>query len=199
MNTQKHKSKLRSVHRLALLRVAAGYCTVSYDALCVLTEVPPIELQVKGRKLRSVGMSRNEVEATIVSDWQDIWTGSQVGDWTRRLIPNIEDRIGKKRGNLDFYVTQMMTGHGSFGQYLNRIGKKSTPQCAYCQKIDNAEHTVFSCRRWERNRNEITANNITPENLISWMVLNETNWDWFVKFAGEVLRTKEEEARRQGL
>ncbi|XP_075217948.1 uncharacterized protein LOC142322759 [Lycorma delicatula] len=123
-----------------------------------------------------------------------------MGDWTiRGLIPNIRDWKGKRRGNVDFYVTQLLTGLGSFGQYLYKIGKRATPQCDYCQEIDKAEHTIFVCPRWARNRSEIPANRLTPDILINWLVFSDVNWNWFRRFAGEVLRSKEEEARRRGM
>ncbi|XP_075225711.1 uncharacterized protein LOC142326863 [Lycorma delicatula] len=86
MNVQRNKRKLRSVHRVALIRVVSGYRTISYDALCVLAETPPIELQIKGRSMRAAGVPRAEVEDTVVSNWQTAVT-AQTGEWTRRLFP----------------------------------------------------------------------------------------------------------------
>lgn len=110
MNIQRNTRKLRSVHRVAMIRVVGGYRTISYDALCVLAETPPIEMQIKSRSMRVAGAPRSEADAITLNNWQTVWSGSQVGEWTRRLIPDLVDRLGKKKGSLDFYMTQIMTG-----------------------------------------------------------------------------------------
>ncbi|XP_075210506.1 uncharacterized protein LOC142317841 [Lycorma delicatula] len=62
IRVQRNKEKLRSMHRTALLGVVAGYRTLSYEASYVLASVPPIDLQVRSRKLRVEGRSRAEAE-----------------------------------------------------------------------------------------------------------------------------------------
>lgn len=199
MSIQRNKQRLRSVHRVALLGVVAGYRTLSYDALCVLAGVPPIELQIRNRRLRATGMSKTEAEAETRNNWQTEWSVSLVGVWTRRLIPDLEVWLERKHGNLDYYMTQLMSGHGSFGYYLHRFGKRLSPICIYCNEVDDVEHTIFDCRKWSQYRNEMAANNLTAENLVGWLLVNEANWDWFANFARNILRIKEEDSRRQGL
>ncbi|XP_075213618.1 uncharacterized protein LOC142319830 [Lycorma delicatula] len=144
--------------------------------------------------MRAAGVPRAEVEDTVVSNWQTAWSSAQAEEWTRRLIPNLKEWLGREKGGLNFHTTQLMTGHGSFGKYLNRIGKRQTSRCPYRQE-DDAEHTVFNCYRWEGLRHEIRHNNLTPDNLVSLLMQSNNNWDWFSNFASTVLKSKEEEER----
>lgn len=43
----------------------------------------------------------------------------------------------------------ILTGHGCFGVYINRIGRKPKPQCHHCgSKQDSAQHTLEECPAW---------------------------------------------------
>lgn len=48
----KVKSELIKVHMWIDLRVACVYCTISTDALNVVTSIPPFDLQVEARRLK---------------------------------------------------------------------------------------------------------------------------------------------------
>lgn len=42
--------------------------------------------------------------------------------------------------------TKILTGHGCFGKYLNRIGRESTAQCHHCRKDEvSTQHTLLEC------------------------------------------------------
>ncbi len=38
-----------------------------------------------------------------------------------------------------------LSGHGSFGLYLQRIGKRGTAACGDCGAEDTPEHPLFAC------------------------------------------------------
>ncbi|CAH2245052.1 jg17449 [Pararge aegeria aegeria] len=44
-------------------------------------------------------------------------------------IPNFEVWLSRKSGNVTFRLTQVLTGHGCFGEYLCRIGCEATQKC----------------------------------------------------------------------
>ncbi|KMQ83987.1 transposable element tc3 transposase [Lasius niger] len=49
-----------------------------------------------------------------------------------------------------------MTGHGSFGKFLCRIGKKGDPSCDLCgEDVDNALHVLRECPVWDPQRIEL--------------------------------------------
>ena len=53
----------------------------------------------------------------------------------------------------------MLSGHGYFRKYLHGIGKTASPYCVYeeGEVIDDVEHTVFECARWQSYRFELPS------------------------------------------
>lgn len=43
----------------------------------------------------------------------------------------IEDQMDRKHGQIDYYLTQLLTGYGFFQLYLYTIGKSWSPDCIY--------------------------------------------------------------------
>ena len=54
-------------------------------------------------------------------------------------------------GEVNYYVTQLLSDHGYFNKYLHRMGKTVSPYCLYevGEIIDDKEHTVSECARWQ--------------------------------------------------
>ncbi|CAN0002531.1 unnamed protein product, partial [Heterosigma akashiwo] len=48
--------------------------------------------------------------------------------------------------------------HCNLGAYLHRFGRQGTPECAFCGKEDEESvgHFLLECRRWDRERSEIS-------------------------------------------
>ena len=67
-----------------------------------------------------------------------------------RLITDKRPWIIGKFGEENYYLTQLLSGHGYFKKYLYRMGKTASPYCLYEEGeiIDDAEHTVFECASW---------------------------------------------------
>ena len=63
--------------------------------------------------------------------------------------------IGRER-RVFKYTFQVLTGHGSFGTYLKRIGKIELSAYWYCEEgvEENVEHTIFECDKWARVRED---------------------------------------------
>ncbi|KAH8391591.1 hypothetical protein KR200_006242, partial [Drosophila serrata] len=99
----------------------------------------PIDLLAKARK--QIYMRRQEGETTrgfiertrevILQQWQERWAAEARGRWTARLLPNLVAWYGRKHGDVDYYVTQMLTGHGYFAAFLHSIGKITNGRCVY--------------------------------------------------------------------
>ena len=74
---------------------------------------------------------------------------------------------------------QLLSGHGYFKKYLHRIGKTASPYCLYEEGeiIDDAEHTVFECARWQTYRSELTSTirTIADANIIGVMTASREN------------------------
>lgn len=132
--------------------------------------------------------------------WQTEWTDHQrTAQWTKRLIPNIVDWYKCKHRRTDYFVTQALTGHGSFKKYTFKIGKSNDDICAYCPNTsDTPEHTIFHCVRWvnERMRLDIDVN---VDNLRENMLSNKEVFEKITSFLKAVMKAKEKEEReRQG-
>jgi hypothetical protein len=148
---KKDRNALTRIQRRAALRIVGAYRTVSAEALQVLAGVPPVSLLIQERSARrkNPGLSRSEVRRRSILTWQSQWSNGEKGERTRRLIPDLERWLKRERGEVGFYLAQALTGHGCFGAFLHRIGKKPTPACWYCgeEVEDDAQHTLFECPR----------------------------------------------------
>jgi hypothetical protein len=50
---------------------------------------------------------------------------------------------GPRRCPITFRMTQVLTGHGMFGEYLLKLQREVTSICHHCQKEeDTAQHTL---------------------------------------------------------
>lgn len=96
---------------------------------------------------RPEGRNQKE-ERRAVAGWQHDWSVAEKGSWTRRLIGDIASWLDRGHGEVDFYLTQFLVGHGCFNDYLHGIGKSDTSGCRYCNwEWDDTEHAVLRCDR----------------------------------------------------
>lgn len=106
-----------------------------------------VRIAEKGNKCSTP--ERRVQRERLVQEWQDRWSRGSKGAWTRRIIPELETWIGRKHGGLNYHLTQALTGHGCFEEYLHKIGKAVSNCCTYCIQVpDSPEHTLFHCERW---------------------------------------------------
>lgn len=197
------RKKIAAVQRRCALRVASAYRTVSEAAVLAVTGIMPIKLMARQRKQTyETRRELGNVQATEISKnnameaWQHEWSYSDKGRWTVRLIPNLRVWVDRKHGEVNYYLTQFLTGHGFFLVYLHRMDKVSSPNCIYCNgERDDAEHTFFSCSRWHQKKNalETEVGSLTPDNVVEVMLRNEENWDAVSGYVEAILRQKKAE------
>jgi hypothetical protein len=132
--------------------------------------------------------------------WQDRWrTTTTVAEWTRKLIPNVEEWYRRKHGETCYHLTEALTGHGAFNAYLYRMGKMESPRCDYCRHDDTAEHTLFYCRKWSTMRlglYEETEGSREPADVVRRMLANKTSWNRISEILISIVKSKEEDQRR---
>ncbi|XP_033228855.1 uncharacterized protein LOC117180465 [Belonocnema kinseyi] len=90
----------------------------------------------------------------------------------------------------------MLSGHGFFRAYLDKIGKVEKPDCVYCSKDrDDALHTFFECSRWiaERQKLQSEVGGLRPETIIDVMLVSEVHWELIASYVETVLRQKKVE------
>ena len=209
MEKMVYRRRLSTVQRRAALRVSCSYRTVSGPAILVIAGVTPIHLLAQERKTvfdekrrgTEALQARQVAHENTLRSWQASWTDETRGRWTARIIPNLASWLGRRFGEVNFYLTQFLSGHGYFREYLHRMGKVEDPHCRYCQSTcDDAQHTFFSCDRWSYHRSELEVRigQVTPDNIIAKMVASEENWRLVDNFVVKVLRTKKSDGTLEG-
>lgn len=183
------------------LRCIMAYRTVSTAAALVVNGMIPahlaaLEIQKRFLYKKQSKIFEEAVERKIkIEKWQKEWTESKKGRWTARLIANIKPWMSRKFGDCDFHLTQMLTGHGCFGKYLERFKRRQSPECVDCgAEEDDAEHTLFVCDRWWQTRREVSVTlgaDLEPDTIVSKMLESRENWALVKRYVKKVLSTKE--------
>ncbi|CAB0030729.1 unnamed protein product [Trichogramma brassicae] len=109
--------RAEAIHRRACLRVISGRPHLSYEATYVLASILPLALLVDERSWlyqRRHEDARAEERQETLKRSQSQWDRSPKERWTHRLIPNIRLWIERKHGEVDYHLTQLLTGHGYF-------------------------------------------------------------------------------------
>ena len=87
-----------------------------------------------------------------VKEWNSEYLASNKGYWTKRFLPTITFRTKLLHFKTDFLVTQFLTGHGHFKDYLNKFYISSCGLCDCGQDRENPEHLLFFCSRLNSQR-----------------------------------------------
>lgn len=164
-----------------VLQAISGYCTVLTEAMEVISRSLRIDLILKERTkiyprkqaakkggLRTDRETKqlyrriaNEERARSSAEWQRRWEAdSGKANWTKWLIPWVEKWIRRKGLEVNYHLTQMLTGHGSFGAFRKRIGKCTSELSILCGELlmDDAEHTLFHCSEAREERENLLTN-----------------------------------------
>ncbi|KAL0279143.1 UNVERIFIED_CONTAM: hypothetical protein PYX00_000757 [Menopon gallinae] len=150
----KNKTKigqlLREQRRLGLC-ICRGFRTVATDVVLVLARMIPLDPLIREAGCRET--SKKERRQATMRCWE------------------------AKHGDIDGGVTQFLTGHGYFGNYLQKIGKAANGRCSECpDREDTPEHAWDDCPLW------------TPERMRLRDSLTEVPKYWTV--VDEMLRCK---------
>lgn len=157
--TAKTQRLLEGSMRVCAQRISCSYRTTSTAVSHVLGRTIPgtllareradVELELKGvprphprRLLRAVKQTaRKKTEER----WQNEW--DKASTWAHTLIPELRPWL-QCRQSVNFYSAMALTGHGSFGSYLHRIGRRPSPECAACgADVDDPYHALYQCPR----------------------------------------------------
>lgn len=183
------RRKLAAPYRLSALRVISGFRTVSDDAALVLANMMPVDLLARemmeihawresmGGIAPTQEVRRSERLASLAM-WQARWTFSTKGRWTHRLVPRIQEWIERRRGSTNFHLTQFLTGHGGYREYLFKYRHEDSPQCPACPGCgEDPEHVLYHCPRYLSG-----ATPLPPvEELIEHMMESDANWNAVAK------------------
>ncbi|CAI6362891.1 unnamed protein product [Macrosiphum euphorbiae] len=159
---QKSSNVMLQAQRCAALRVARCYRTVSDMAALVLAKMPPATLlagvrkQIAAAKKAGAALSKRDMMADVLRRWQNLWDSTGKAAWTKRLIPNLSRWWQCGPREVSYHMSQALSGHGCYQNYLWTRNKAPSPACPHCTaEVDDAEHTVFVCFFWSEERKEV--------------------------------------------
>nr|XP_012215832.1 PREDICTED: uncharacterized protein LOC105668174 [Linepithema humile] len=207
----------RQQRRLAS-RIFRSYCTTSFVAATALAGLLPVEFlansyaevyrrtrdpdRTGGARLRpgAVEKIRKNARRRAISQWQEAIVDSATGRWTTHTIqPCLPEWVDRRGRGLEFHLTQVLTGHGCFGDYLCRISREHTTGCHHCAAgRDTAQHTLTECEAWMEERRALTAvvgEDLSLPALVQAMLEGEDKWKAASDFCGAVMLQKEEAER----
>lgn len=213
LNTKYNVRELQKPQRVSALRIISAYRTVSTSAALVLAGLPPIDLLILEReeiysqtkrihcdnnnpleRNRQVVEIRRTARDKIITAWQERWDQEETGRWTYNLIPNIKVWIERKHGSMNYFLTQAMTDHGSFNNYLQRFKIKNIRSCDSCgAPVEDAKHILFECEHWLEERhtlNEKLGVNLSPENIIHEMLKSVNSWKWCEQYINQIMKKR---------
>ncbi len=113
-----------SVQRKAALRCVSAYRTVSTELVCMLAGIPSIKIvvdehrrvysatrRVKPKSAKALRVRHEERQITL-RKWKEQLSESSKGEWTLLLIRNLDAWLERGHRQMNFYLTQVMSGHG---------------------------------------------------------------------------------------
>lgn len=212
------KAHLRSAQRVVAVRVIRGYRTVSWAAATALAGDPPWELvaevlaetysYVSDR--RSIGENptpdellrvRRTGQDALMRRWVEDLARQPYGTGvTAALRPVLKRWMRRKRRPLTFRLTQVLTGHGCFGDYLCRTAhREPTTRCHDCgAAVDSAQHTLEVCPRWAARRHDLTSvigGDLSMPGIFIAMLRNDESYQAMASFCETVMSQKEADER----
>ena len=211
----KHRKRLTSVQRCAALRITSAYKTISTEAVLVLAGMPPVDLLAIERKElydeskqtsintgpNSKDVAKKEARKRTLLRWQERWDQKCANKWYYELIPNIEKWVTRKHGEVDYYLTQVLSGHGNFNSYLHKFKRSESPICIECNNMEEtSSHTIFSCVKWQSYRDTLRlqiGSEISPTNLVRLLTETEEYWNFITNSIRAIMKEKETKARRK--
>lgn len=132
---------------------------------------------------------------------------SQHSGASRELVaaiqPILREWVERKHGLLTFRLTQMLTGHGCFGEYLCRVaGREPTTDCHHCGGgvEDTALHTREECSAWAEPRDVVSSvigSDLSLPTLMRAMVSSKEAWEAVVAFCDTIMSQKEAAKRKR--
>lgn len=184
INSVKARRKIfNKVYRLAAIRIIRAYRTVSIDAATMIAGTPPVDIiamkyleiykEIKNMKERGLIITaetrkeiRDRIFTSVTRQWkrklkkEDNEGGARIRS---ALLPILDDWINREEGEINFEITQVLTGHGVFKHYLWRMAKTKNPECQYCKaEFQDQLHILYACPKWSKERMLLKAKLCVP-------------------------------------
>ena len=143
-----------------------------------IEDIPSLS-RAPGTNINSTNI-KVEKRRTSMRKWQPRWESSLNERWKFRLVPDVTRWMKNEHCELNYYVTQFLTGHGCFKKYLHRFGHDTSPLCSNCvDEEEDAEHILTCCLRFRWPGETSLGPNRLMEELLNCRVLwsqSENGW-----------------------
>ncbi|GIX87711.1 RNase H domain-containing protein [Caerostris darwini] len=107
------------------------------------TRKPDVDIAIQYNTL----FVKNIMKKEILAEWQRRSDDSSKGREVFSILPQV--KTSRVQG--DFYLNQLLTGHGALAKYQARFfGKESSCQCGH--PIEDRSHLIFDCPQWHTIR-----------------------------------------------
>lgn len=162
--------RLLRLQRVCCVGITGSKFSVSHESSQILANQPPLDLVASEcvvldrlrngfepvkhlgveftvadlDRLRWTGLKRHLREMTA-TEWQRRWTETNKGVHMKKYFPSVESR-GKVSFKLTRQLTEVLTGHGYFAEYQQRILNNGDGLCTECGLLDHPEHRILSCQ-----------------------------------------------------
>jgi Reverse transcriptase (RNA-dependent DNA polymerase)/Endonuclease-reverse transcriptase len=207
MKSARNRKLLTRTQRRLALRICRAFRTVSTTVTLVLARTVPWHLAVKERSEIHHDSSVNSEEARekTLERWQREWDAvdDPTGRWTKKLMPSIKPWISRSCGDISYYLTQVLTGHGCFQEYFSRFSLAPSPTCILCEsgEPDDAKHTLESCSYFQEKR--ISLENVlqkpfAAEGIVRMMLESSENWLVIGAYVESIMREKVDVYKARG-
>ena len=217
--TRKNVKLLRRVQRRIAIRLVRAYRTVSGEAAIALAGMTPYDhlagayaeiywgSRAEEGQVREREQDQECVRTRAHRRAWDRWKQEleQTGAMRKRVIaavlPSWERWAEAGPALLTFRVTQVLTGHGCFGEYLKRIGAELTADCHHCSAgPDSAQHTLEECVAFEEQRCALVTAigpDLTPPAIVKALLAGGEKCAAATSFCEEVMSCKEAAERER--
>ncbi|XP_028966745.1 uncharacterized protein LOC114828103 [Galendromus occidentalis] len=206
LRKERNVRRLASVQRQMALRICRAYRTAGLSAVLALSRQVPWHLVVTERKLRHEDRREPDPERRrtkkqrweeTLSKWQEEWTeDTGESEWTKKLVPDLREWQTRRHGQTSYHLTQALTGHGCFQEYLYRFRKTDSPECLLCLSgsVDGVRHTLMECEFFDREREEFRDAldwGFKLEGMVEKMLEGSEEWNAVDDYVSRVIGTKE--------
>ncbi|XP_023235501.1 uncharacterized protein LOC111634899 [Centruroides sculpturatus] len=100
---------------------------------------------------------KKQLRTCTYNEWQDRWSCSSKGRHTFWLLPCVEERMRDLNWiPVDYYFSQLYSGHCNSKAYLKKIGRRSNAECDCNGETQDINHLFYTCHKYEAMRLHLT-------------------------------------------